>query len=150
VALIRRSRPRRTARVDTSSNPALATRLGSSKVTSMRSIPRDTAFTESASWLADKWRLRHRYFPKQGGTFRGYAAIYSGRSSVYRGLGRRVLDLFTDCLNEKGTTHDGFRNMARPALGRRRRRRSKIRRFLAGNSTAPVTPHSSRMIGPAP
>jgi len=49
VALIRASSPSRPTNVATSSSPAFATRLGSSKVTSMRSIPRDTAVTGSAS-----------------------------------------------------------------------------------------------------
>src|SRR5664280_2251886 len=47
MSLIRRSRCSRTTRVATSNSPALATRFGSSKVTSMRSIPRDTDVTES-------------------------------------------------------------------------------------------------------
>ena len=75
VALIRRSSPSRTVSVATRTSPALATRLGSSKVTSMRSIPRvilrslkvppwlgensdfDTAIFPSREALsADAWR----------------------------------------------------------------------------------------------
>ncbi len=41
--------------VATNNSPALATRFGSSKVTSMRSIPRDTGLTESASWCWTEW-----------------------------------------------------------------------------------------------
>jgi len=41
---------------------------------------------KSASWFGDNSDFVHRYFPKHGGAFRGCAAIYAGRSSVYRGL----------------------------------------------------------------
>jgi len=47
--LLSASRPRRTTRVETSRSPALATRFGSSNATSIRSRPRDTCLTESAS-----------------------------------------------------------------------------------------------------
>ena len=58
----------------------------------MRSIPRDTSDTGSASLFGDDSDFDNRYFPKRGGPFRGCAATYSGCSSVYRGL---ACDFFT-------------------------------------------------------
>ena len=75
MALIRRSSPRRTVTVATSTSPALATRLGSSKITSMRSIPRDTSVTESASSVLDETATSTPQFSQSGRHFprmRGY------------------------------------------------------------------------------
>jgi hypothetical protein len=49
VWLISASKPRRTIKVAGTMRPALATRLGSSKTASIRSMPRDTGLTENAS-----------------------------------------------------------------------------------------------------
>src|SRR5215211_2962557 len=68
-----RSRSSRTTSVDTRSSPALATRFGSSKVTSTRSIRCDTRFTGCASWVRDLGDVRHRHRPYSGGTVRGWA-----------------------------------------------------------------------------
>src|SRR5271166_2318416 len=86
VALIRRSRSSRPTSVATSKSPALATRLGSSKVTRIRSILRDTDDTESASLVLENCDFEHRNSSRQGGTFRGYADLYVVSSSVDRGL----------------------------------------------------------------
>ena len=61
-------------RVAGTNSPASATNVGSSKVTAIRSMLRDDEPTESASSIWWKQRLRHRYFPRQGGTFRGCVA----------------------------------------------------------------------------
>jgi integrase len=78
VALTSSSNPSRTINVAGTISPASATRLGSSKVTSMRSRPRDTALTESASFGRDETATRHRNFPSPGGTFRGCADLHCG------------------------------------------------------------------------
>ena len=67
------SSPSRTASVPTSNSPALATRFGSSNVTSMRSMACDTRLTESASRVGDCCDFEHRNRRCSGGTFRGYA-----------------------------------------------------------------------------
>src|SRR6266508_3043228 len=69
------SRPTRCISVPVANKPALATRFGSSKVTSIRSIPRDTPLTESASPADDGHGFRHRHRPSPGRLFRGYAAL---------------------------------------------------------------------------
>ena len=74
VALHRASRPSRRTKVATSNRPALATRFGSSKVTQTRSIPRDTGFTESASFVVENNGVSNRNSPSIGGIFRGCAA----------------------------------------------------------------------------
>ena len=51
VASTKASKPRRDTNVATKISPASATRPGSSKTTFTLSIPRDTGFTESASWF---------------------------------------------------------------------------------------------------
>ena len=63
VVLHKSSRPSLRTKVATSNRPALATRFGSSKVTAIRSIPRDTGFTESASLGWVKRRRRASHFP---------------------------------------------------------------------------------------
>ena len=74
-------------RVAGTNSPASATnvRLVEGHVQSGR-VLRDNEPTESASSIWWKQRLRHRYFPRQGGTFRGWAAFRSGVESVDRGL----------------------------------------------------------------
>ena len=67
------SSPSRLAKVATSTRPALATRFGSSKVTATRSIPRDTGFTESASFVGENYGVKYRNSPSNGGIFRGCA-----------------------------------------------------------------------------
>ena len=77
------SRPRRDANVATTISPASATSPGSSKVTCVRSRPRDTGFTESASWQLDDWDFRHHNCRRSGGLSRGWAAYnpVTGRCS---------------------------------------------------------------------
>jgi len=66
VALIRRSRRGRTPAWPPTASPALATRLGSSKVTSMRSDSARLLQTqESASLVVDNSDVEHRYFPSR-------------------------------------------------------------------------------------
>ncbi len=79
VALTRLSRSRRATSVATNNKPALATRLGSSKVTPIRSILRDTDLTESASWCwvnrvfeQHKFSQAGRHFPRMREPLRGY------------------------------------------------------------------------------
>ena len=79
VALTRDSRSRRATSVATNNKPALATRLGSSKVTPIRSILRDTDPTESASWCwvnrvfeQRKFSQAGRHFPRMRGLLRSY------------------------------------------------------------------------------
>src|SRR5439155_19764172 len=90
VPLISVSNPSRDASVATTNRPALATRFGSSKVTSTRSIACDTPLTGSASSTGDNDDVRHRHRPSSGGTFRGYAAPFNRYSSVDRGLGGQL------------------------------------------------------------
>lgn len=73
VALISASSSSRAANVATNTRPALATRFGSSKITSMRSLPRDTPLTGNASRLGDNGDFEHRHRPSPGRLFRGYA-----------------------------------------------------------------------------
>ena len=68
------------------SKPALATRFGSSKVTEIRSILRDTDFTESASSCWVNRVFEQHNSSRQGCTFRGYAVNSSGHLSVDAGL----------------------------------------------------------------
>ena len=91
-ALTRASSPSLFTTVATSNSPALATRLSSSKVTAIRSIPRDTGFTGSASFVGENYGVRNRNSPSNGGIFRGYAGVRSCVYAVDRGLGARVLD----------------------------------------------------------
>ena len=68
-----------------STSPALATRFGSSKVTATRSIPRDTGFTESASFVGENYGVSNRNSPSNGGIFRGCARVRSRGYAVDRG-----------------------------------------------------------------
>ena len=79
------SSPSRFARVAMSTSPALATRFGSSKVTATRSIPRDTGFTESASFVGENYGVKYRNSPSIGGIFRGCAGVRSHGYAVDRG-----------------------------------------------------------------
>ena len=80
------SSPSRLTKVATSTSPALATRFGSSKVTATRSIPRDTGFTESASFVGENYGVKYRNSPSNGGIFRGCAGVRSRGYAVDRGL----------------------------------------------------------------
>src|SRR3990172_7191734 len=82
VRLINASNPSRTTSVATTTSPALATKFGSSTITSVRSIACDTPLTGSASSVGDHDDFEHRHRPSPGGTFRGYAARLSDYSSV--------------------------------------------------------------------
>ena len=74
VELHRASSPSLATTVAMSNRPALATRFGSSKVTAIRLIPRDTGFTESASFVVENYGVSNRNSPSIGGIFRGCAA----------------------------------------------------------------------------
>src|SRR5439155_5248675 len=86
VAFTNDSTRSRTISVAGTIRPAFATSDSSSKVTSTRSIVRDTPPTGSASSTGDNDDVRHRHRPSSGGTFRGYASSLSRYSSVDRGL----------------------------------------------------------------
>ena len=68
------SSPSRTINVAGTISPASATKDGSSKVTPIRSIPRDTGLTESASLVLENCDVEHRNSSSAGGTFHGSAA----------------------------------------------------------------------------
>ncbi len=68
-----------------SNRPALATRFGSSKVTPIRSIPRDTGLTESASWCWGTATSNTAIF-QAGRHFPRMRGLYCATSSVDRGL----------------------------------------------------------------
>jgi hypothetical protein len=72
------SNPSLATSVPTSSSPALATRFGSSKVTTSRSNLRETRLTESASCAVDYDDLRDRHRPSSRGTFREWASPSDG------------------------------------------------------------------------
>src|SRR3954463_5941789 len=59
------SNPKRTTSVPTNSSPALATKFVSSKCTRMRSRPRDTRFTGSASRAWGRYGVSNRIVPAQ-------------------------------------------------------------------------------------
>src|ERR687898_897046 len=86
VWLISTSSPRRTISVAGTINPASATNVSSSNVTSMRSIARDTRLTGSASRVGDNGDFEHRHRPSPGRLFRGYATPQTPTSSADRGL----------------------------------------------------------------
>jgi hypothetical protein len=77
---------RRAARVATNNSPALAARCSSSKVTSMRSILRDTRFTGSASRAGANVGVRHRHRPSSGRLSLGCSAAQGAIRSVDRDL----------------------------------------------------------------
>src|SRR5215213_2166223 len=85
VESINASKSRRSATVAVNNKPALATRFGSSKDTSTRSMACDTRVTESVScgWDADDVRDLHR--PSPGDLSRGYATYLTPDQSVDRG-----------------------------------------------------------------
>ena len=73
VASINVSNPSRSDNVATSSSPASATRFGSSKMTSIRSMLCDTRVTGSASCPGQQDDVEHRHCPSSGGLSGGYA-----------------------------------------------------------------------------
>src|SRR6478609_2953628 len=73
LSSINGSNSSRSASVAGKINPALATRLSSSKMTSIRSNGCDTRVTESASRDCGTDDVRHRHRPSSGGLSRGYA-----------------------------------------------------------------------------
>jgi hypothetical protein len=60
---------------ETGGRPALATRFGSSNNTSIRSRPRDTCLTESASRVVGSDDVKHRHSPSSGGLLGGSSPL---------------------------------------------------------------------------
>jgi hypothetical protein len=69
----------------------------------MRSIPRDTGFTESASFVGENYGVSNRNSPSNGGIFRAYADVRSGGYAVYRGLVGGYWEPPEQCLVAWGT-----------------------------------------------
>jgi hypothetical protein len=84
VRLINASSPSRATSVATTNNPALATRFGSSKVASIRSIACDTHWKCHLA-LVTTTTSNTVIVPAQEAFFRGYAAPLSRYSSEDRG-----------------------------------------------------------------
>src|SRR5690606_34114366 len=91
IESINASRPSRCGNVANANRPALATRVGSSKVASIRSMVCDTRVTGSVSWLVERSGVEDQHRPSSGDLPRGYASYLTRPPSVDRGSDIEVL-----------------------------------------------------------